>query len=215
MTIRILLVDDHQIMLEGMRLVLEKESDMEVVAVANSGKLALDHAKKHKPDLILMDIQLNDIDGIEVSQLIFDQLPKVRIIIVSALVDSDLVNRAIQVGIHGYLLKSNAANDLTQTIRMVMQGNTCLCPEATNALVHNYKTLLANKKQPEKPIFSDREREVLKLTAEGLRVKEIAHKLNISIKTVETHRSHLMAKLQCSSVVDLTRYALREGIASL
>jgi len=215
MSIRILLVDDHQMMLEGLRLMIQREKDLEVVGVATNGKAAIENSLKLSPNLIIMDIQLKELDGIDISQRILSQSPQVKIVILSALADTDLVNRAMQAGIHGYLLKASAMEDLTRTIRCVMAGNTYLCPEATNALVHNYRALLAEKKAPEKPVFSEREREVLKLTAEGLRVKEIADKLNISIKTVETHRSHLMTKLECASVVDLTRFAIREGIVSL
>jgi DNA-binding NarL/FixJ family response regulator len=142
-------------------------------------------------------------------------LPGARIIILSAYPDPDLVKEAVQIGVAAYLLKSNASTEILKAIRTVLSGKTYLCVDAANVLMMNYRQLIQDRAPREKVALSDRELDVLKLIAEGLRTKEIADRLNIGIKTVETHRAHLMSKLGCKSPVELAKYALREGIAPL
>ncbi len=215
MNTRILLVDDHPIVLEGLRLMLEREAGLEVIGGADDGATALEQARQLAPDLVLMDMGLGDMDGLEAARHILAEQPQTRILILSGLVDSNAVNEGLAAGVKGFLLKTNAAEELIRAIRAVMEGRSYLCPAASEALAAHYQEILRRREAPEKALLTDREREVLKLTAEGLRMKDIASRLNIGVKTVETHRSHLMRKLSCGSSAELTRYAIREGLAPM
>jgi DNA-binding NarL/FixJ family response regulator len=212
---RILLVDDHQIIREGLRMMLEREPDFNVVAEASNSAEALAQVRDASPDLVVMDLQLGNADGIETSRRILSEFPEVRILILSALADPNLINQAIETGAMGYLLKTKAADEFVRAIRAIMAGNSYLCAEVSQIVVSGYKQLLAAKSAPARSPLTQREREVLKLTAQGLRIKDIANQLNIGVKTVETHRSNLMGKLACNSSAELTRYAIREGISPI
>jgi len=213
MSIRILLVDDHPIMCVGLRLALEQEPGMTVVGQALDAPTALTRFRELKPDIVIMDVDLGEADGITLAGEIFNEAPEAKIIVFSGLPDLDSLDRAIKVGISGYLLKANGETELIRAIQAVQGGGYYLCAEAMNVAIGHYRKLLTAV-APAKPLLTDRELEVLKLTAEGLRVKDIANRLEIGIKTVDTHRSNLLAKLSCSSVAELTRYAIREGIIS-
>jgi DNA-binding NarL/FixJ family response regulator len=215
MSIRILLVDDHQSVRDGLGFVIRTQADMEVVGEAANGEAARAKVAEVEPDLIMMDVHLPDTTGIEVTRQVLERFAKVRIIILSADPDEELVNQALRAGASGYLLKTNPTAEVLQAIRFVMAGKTFLSPEVASTVAASYRQLLNGKAGPKKPELSGREREVLKLIAEGLRTKDIAVRLNLGVKTVETHRANLMAKLKCTSTVELARYALREGIASL
>lgn len=213
MNTRVLLVDDHEMMRDGLRLMLKRKPGIEVVGVAGDGQTAVELARSLTPDLIVMDIHLGDSNGIDVARRVLAEAPHIRIIILSGLPEEDFVHGAVQAGVKGYLLKANASEELSQAIQAVMEGHSYLCPEAAEVVLRSYRELLKDRPSLAKPLLSDREREVLRLTAQGLRVKEVAQHLNISPKTVETHRTHLMKKLDCAGVADLTRYAIREGLA--
>lgn len=212
MQTRILLVDDYQIVREGVRLMLLKEAGFEVVGVADNGADAVEKARTLVPDLVLMDIDLGDMSGIEASRQILGFAPQTRILMLSGMVDAQVVNEGIAAGVNGFILKTNAADELIRAIRVVMDGYSYLCREMSDFVVNNYKQILARRATPDKKVLTERETEVLRLTAEGLRMKDIANRLNIGVKTVETHRSNLMKKLVCGSSAELTRYAIREGI---
>jgi DNA-binding NarL/FixJ family response regulator len=212
---KILLVDDHQIIREGLRLMLQLEPDFEVVAEAANGAEALAHVRTASPDLVVMDLHLGKADGIEASRRILSEFPKVRILILSATADQNLINQAIETGAKGYLLKTQAAEEFVRAIRAIMAGNSYLCAEVSQMVVSGYQQLLTARSAPARAPLTQRELEVLKLTAQGLRIKDIANQLNIGAKTVETHRSNLMGKLACSSSAELTRYAIREGISPI
>jgi DNA-binding NarL/FixJ family response regulator len=208
-------VDDHQIIREGLRLMLQREPDFEVLAEAGTGPEALAQVRKVSPDLVVMDLQLGNSDGIETSRQILAEFPHVRILILSALLDQKLINQAIETGAKGYLLKTKAACEFVRAIRAIMAGDSYLCAEVSKVVINGYKQLLTARSAPARPALTQRELEVLKLTAQGLRLKDIASQLNIGTKTVETHRSNLMGKLACNSSAELTRYAIREGISPL
>jgi DNA-binding NarL/FixJ family response regulator len=212
MNARILLVEDHPVMCAGLRLTLEQEEGVKVVGQAHNGRAALAEFQELSPDLVVMDIDLGDADGIAIARKMLAESPQTTIIIFSALLAPDVVDRAILAGVRGYLVKGKSENELIQAVRAVQAGNSYLCAEVTGALVANYRKMLAASAVSAKPLLTNRELEVLKLTAGGLRVKEIANRLDIGIKTVDTHRSSLLAKLGCSSAAELTRYAIREGI---
>ncbi len=201
-------------MREGLRLLLRQETDLLVVADVGSGQAALVQAAEAKPDVVIMDIHMAGMNGIEVTRQLLERWPRLKIIVLSAYSESQWLDEALRAGVSGYLIKINAAAELVKAIRVVLSGSVYLCSEAVNTLVASYRKLLENKSETRHALLSDRELEVLRLTAEGLRSKEIAAKLNISLKTVETHRAHLMAKLGCNSVVALTLYAVREGIVT-
>jgi len=210
---RILVVDDHEVLRDGVKFRIRDQPDMEVVGEAGAGQAALELVRALLPDLVLLDIHLGDMSGIELSRQILRELPQAKILLLSAYPDLAFVNEAIQVGVCGYLLKANAARDLIQAIRTVLAGKTHFCSEVAAVVMEDYRRMLLAKNQLSRSVLSEREREILKLTAEGTRTKEIAARLHISPKTVEAHRTHLMTKLGCGSMVELTRYAIREGIA--
>ncbi len=212
--LRILLVDDHRIVRDGLRLLIQEHPDLTVVGEASGGTEALTLVRELRPDLILMDIHLQDSNGIEVSRQILTDWPQARIIILSAHPDPDFVSAALQAGVSAYMVKENAAEDLIRAIRAVRAGKTYLCPEVAGAMVSELRRAKEGTERVGRAPLSVREREVLRLVAEGLRNKEISNRLTVSIKTIETYRSRLMHKLGLASSAELVRYAIREGITS-
>ena len=210
--IKIILVDDHPMMRDGLRYAIQTQPDMKVVAEAGNGVAALDVVGQHKPDLILMDISMPGANGIDVSLQIRSLYPQIKIIILSGLADEGYVSQTIKAGLNGYMLKANASTELISAIRAVMNGHMFLSPEVTCAVMARYKEFLNTKSTPAASLLSKRELEVLKLVAEGLRTKEIADRLKIGVKTVDTYRARLMTKLNCNSTIELVRYAIRQGI---
>lgn len=215
MRVKIVLIDDHPIYREGLRYVIRTQSDMKVSGEAADESPALELVRTTQPDVILMDIALASSNGIDVCQKILSEYPRAKIIILTAFADAEYVNRAIKTGIKGYLLKGSGTDEIIRAIRAVMAGHTYLCPEITSAVMAVYKNALQTTAEPPKTLLSAREREVLKWIAEGLSTKEIAARLDIGAKTVETYRRRLMVKLECNRATELVRYALREGIVSL
>jgi DNA-binding NarL/FixJ family response regulator len=212
--IRIILVDDHPMMRDGLRFAVQTQPDMQVVAEAGNGATAIELVKTHQPDVVLMDISMPGDNGLEVSRQIRAAFPNIKIIILSALADEEYVSQAIQSNLNGYLLKANASQELITAIRAVISGHTFLSPEITTAVMGVYKDLIHAKESASQSLLSERELQVLKLIAEGLRAKEIADRLKIGVKTVDTYRARLMTKLNCGSTAELVRYAIREKIVS-
>jgi DNA-binding NarL/FixJ family response regulator len=213
MSTQLLLVDDHPLLRQGLRQTLETQTDLVLVGEASGGQEALQRVKDLSPDLVIMDIHLPDLCGLEVSRRILRDLPNVKIIIFSADADRALVDEALQVGVCGYLLKAGVATEIIRAIRLVMEGRLYLCPELASVVLGDYRKALLSKAQSPKPVLSDRDKQVLRHLAEGLQNKEIADRLNVSPKSVEKSRYRLMNKLGYHSVAELTRYAIREGIA--
>ena len=214
MAVRVLLVDDHPLLREALHYLIDAQPDLEVVGEADNAAAAFDAVTGLAPDVIIMDIELPGESGIEVSRRILASNPATRIVILSAYADPAYVAEAVQIGVRGYLLKGNASSEVVRAVRAVMDGHTFMCPEATSALVTVYRDSMAGAPADTRPALSQREREVRLLVAEGLRTKEIAARLDIGTKTVDTYRARLMAKLKCSSTAELVRYAIREGLAS-
>jgi DNA-binding NarL/FixJ family response regulator len=213
--LRILIVDDHQIVLTALCRFVDAEADMETVGGACDGAQAVSQARELAPDLVVMDRELaSDMDGIEASRRIRADSPQTRVIILSGELRSADLHKGIEAGIKGFLLKTDAACELPRAIRHVARGQAYLSPNISSLVVSEYGTCTGGPARGAE-ILTLREREVLKLTAEGCRLKEIAGELNIALKTVETHRSHLMKKLACSNSSELTRYAIREGISTI
>jgi DNA-binding NarL/FixJ family response regulator len=215
MTIRVLLADDHKIVREGLRSLLERETDMDVVAMADSGRAALQLTAEHRPDVAVIDIAMPEMNGIEAIRRMSGENPGVRILALSMHSARRFVVEALSGGATGYLLKDCACEELVRAIRVVAGNETYLSPKISGLIVKDYVKRLPESKSPEKALLSNREREVLQLIAEGRCTKEIAFSLGLSAKTVETHRRQIMKKLDLHSVAKLTRYAIREGITPL
>ncbi|MEI6080645.1 MAG: response regulator transcription factor [bacterium] len=204
--ISIILVDDHKMVREGLMSLIEKQTDMKVVAEASSGAMAIEQSKKHKADVVVMDISMPDMSGIEATKEIIKNCPKTKVLILSMHSDRRFVTEALNIGALGYVLKDSASEELLFAIRKVYGGNIFLSTKITEVVVKDY---LATRS-----VLSTREREVLKHIAEGMATKEIASELGLSAKTVEAHRHQIMEKLQLHSIAELTKYAIREGITN-
>lgn len=213
--IRVLLVDDHKIMRDGLRLTLGQYSDLLVAGEAGDGRSAREKMEQVHPDVVVMDIGLPDADGVELSRELLRHWPDSHIVILSAVADQEHLDKAMEAGVSGYLLKLNASEDLVRAIRTVHGKGTYLSPEVSAVLLTGYKRLRDSRRLEDKAALSERECEVLKLIADGRNTKEIAAALSLSIKTVETHRARLMNKLGLHSVAELIKYAIRMGYTAV
>ncbi len=216
MSIRVLIADDHKIMLAGLRSLLEKQTDIEVVGEADNGRKAVQMAHEKKPDVIVMDVSMPDLNGIEATTQISESLPETRIIALSMHSDKRYVMGMLRAGASGYLLKDCASQELANAILQVAGGKKYLSPEITGVVLGD---ILQGGSPGEVATatsqLSPREREVLQLIAEGWSTKQIASHLYVSVKTIETHRRQIMKKLDLHSIADLTKYAIREGLTSI
>jgi len=215
MKIRVLLADDHKIVRNGLRTLLESQPDLEVIAEAEDGRTTIQLATKLQPHIVIMDIAMPGLNGIEATREIIGSLPKVKVIALSMHSEKRFVGEMLKAGACGYLLKDCAFEELITAIRAVYHNRTYLSPMIGDLIVNHF---VRNTEKTEPSVFSrlsKREREVLQLLAEGKATREIADQLCVSIKTVEAHRSHIMSKLDLRSVAELTKYAIREGITSL
>ncbi len=215
MSIRILLADDHKITRQGLRSLLEKQPDMEVVAEAEEGRTAVRLVRELVPNVVIMDVSMPDLNGMEATRRIVAEFPNVKIIALSMHSDSLFVTEMLRSGASGYLLKDCAFEELERAIRTVMANKTYLSPSISGVVVDDYLHRLSKADFSNSEVLSDREREVLQLVAEGKSTKQIALKLHISTKTVETHRRQVMNKLDIHTVAELTKYAIRKGLTSL
>jgi two-component system response regulator NreC len=215
MSTKILLADDHKITREGLRSLIEKQSDMEVVAEAEDGHTAVHLVRKVSPDVAIMDVSMPDLNGIEATQKIVSECPSVKVIALSMHSDTLFVTEMLKSGASGYLLKDCAFEELTRAIRTVVAGKTYLSPAISDVVVDGYLHRLSEDDSASSDVLTHREREVLQMLAEGNSTKQVALKLHISVKTVETHRRQMMHKLDIYSVAELTKYAIRKGLTSL
>lgn len=215
MTIRILLADDHKIMREGLRALLERDLDFQVEAEAENGVEAVQLARKLKPHIVIMDIGMPGLNGIEATRQVTAELPATKVIALSMHSDKRFVIEMLKAGVSGYLLKDSASEELASAIRTVLSGTPYLSPKITGVVLKDYLSALTKTEPSAFTLLTSREREVLQLIAEGRSTKEIAATLFVSVKTVETHRQQIMDKLNLRSVAELTKYAVREGLTSL
>lgn len=216
MTTRILLVDDHQIMREGLMSLMAGEPDLEVVGDASDGRQAVQMAKKLKPDLVVMDISMPGLSGIEATRQILEELSRVRVLALSMHADPRFVAGALEAGAHGYMIKDCTSQELLECIRTVAEGGTYLSPQVAEVVVRGFVRRLGEETgTPPASVLTPREREVLQLLVEGHTVKAIAQRIHLGVKTVETHRRNIMEKLGLKNMVDLIKYAMREGVVSL
>lgn len=216
MTIRIALCDDHQIIREGLRSLLERQTDMSVVGEGINGLDAIRLARDKKPDIMVLDIAMPELNGIAAARRIAEDFPKIKILALSMHSDHHFVTEMLEAGASGYMLKDSAFAELTSAIRTIMAGGLFISPRlAGNVLevfVHKAKP---SRKARRKIELSEREAEILQMISEGKSSKDIAISLTISVKTVETHRQHIMEKVGVHNVAALTKYAIREGLTSL
>ncbi|MEO8657366.1 MAG: response regulator transcription factor [Bryobacteraceae bacterium] len=213
--IRILLADDHTVVREGLRAMLEHESDMMVVGEASDGRESITLAEATTPDVVVMDLAMPNMNGMEATRRILAANPRIAVVILSMHQDESYVLGALKAGAKGYLLKDSLRSELIQAIRMVSEGRSFLTRKVGRILQEDYVTRLQQRGLEDRyDLLSVREREVLQIIAEGRSNKEVASMLNISVTTVETHRSHILQKLDLHSVPELILYAVRKGIIS-
>jgi DNA-binding NarL/FixJ family response regulator len=215
MEIRVLLVDDHKIVREGLRNLLDRRSGIHVVGEASDGISAVSQAEKLSPHVVIMDISMPGMNGLEAMKRIRATNAETKIIILSMHADRRFVLETLKSGALGYLLKDSAFEELAQCITSVMMNQAYLSSTITDIVVKDYISSVKSEEDTSSSLFSPREREVLQHLAEGRSTKEIASMLSVSIKTIETHRKHIMDKLDIHNLADLTKYAIREGITSL
>ena len=211
--VKILIVDDHAIMRDGLSRVLHDQQDMVVVGTAAGAQSAMDQVLAHSPDIVIMDVNLGEERGIEVSRKILADFPATRIVVLSVESSQTFVTEALQVGVSAYVIKTNDTGELVRAIHAVMEGRTYLCPELASPIVDAYMKAVADQTIPSSnPVLTRGELDLLKLIAEGRRNKEIAKALDAKVTAVATRRVRLMKKLGCSGSSELTRFAIREGI---
>ena len=208
--IRVLLADDHTILRKGVRMLLDSQPDLEVIGEAKTGREAIAEARRHQPDIVIMDVSMPELNGIEGTRQICDELPHTKVIGLSMHKDAVYVREILRAGARGYLLKDSEDEDLLKAIRAVHRGEAFLSPAISDAVLTDYRKHVSN------PIdqLTSREREILTMIAEGKSNKEIATALNLSVYTVESHRGSVMEKLNLHNTGDIVRFALRNGLTS-
>ena len=212
MTIRVLLIDDHRLVREALREALDKISDIEVVGEAGDAQTALEQFRTLRPEVVVIDIGLPDLNGMELTVRLKEADARVQVVALSAYADKRFVTEMLRCGASAYVIKASAGTELVRAIHAVTAGQSYLCPEITEALVAEVRDLQAGR---EAPRLARREREVLRMIAQGMRSQAIGEQLHVSVATVEVHRRNIMRKLDLHSIAELTKYAVREGIASL
>ncbi|MBI3987705.1 MAG: response regulator transcription factor [Lentisphaerae bacterium] len=217
-SVRILLADDHRIMREGLRALLESQADLEVVGEASGGREAVELAGKTLPDIVVMDVEMPGLSGIEATEQILSGGREIKIVGLSLHADRQFVTPMLRAGASAYVLKDCAFDELIQAIRCVLAHQVFLSPTIAGVVVDDYLSTPRRKKSPgddPRRTLTLRQREILQLLAEGVSAGAIASRLRLSVKTVEGHRQKVMDKLDLENMADLTRYALREGLTSL
>ncbi|NLZ04872.1 MAG: response regulator transcription factor [Phycisphaerae bacterium] len=214
MSIRIIIADDHTIVRHGLTKLLQQEKDVEVVAQAQNGHATLELARELSPDVIVMDVGMPDLNGIDATQQILHENPNIKVLALSMHAGKKFVVAMLKAGASGYLLKDCALEELTTALQTIIYGRIYLSPAITDIVVDSYVRQPGEAEQSAFSVLSQREREVLQLMAEGNTTKQIALRLHISPKTVEGHRLRLMSKLNIDNIAQLTKYAIQEGLTS-
>ncbi len=214
MSIRIIIADDHTIVRHGLTKLLQQEKDVEVIAQAQNGHATLELARELSPDVIVMDVGMPDLNGIDATQQILHENPNIKVLALSMHAGKKFVVAMLKAGASGYLLKDCALEELTTALQTIISGRIYLSPAITDIVVDSYVRQPGEAEQSAFSVLSQREREVLQLMAEGNTTKQIALRLHISPKTVEGHRLRLMSKLNIDNIAQLTKYAIQEGLTS-
>jgi len=212
---KIILADDHQIVREGLRTLLEKQPNVDVIGEASTGREAVRMTREMSPDIVIMDIGMQDLNGIEATRQIIAEFPNIKVIALSMHSDRRFISGMLGVGASGYLLKDCAFEELADALGTVLSGKIYLSPTLATTVIRDCVPYLSQKGLSVFSVLTAREREVLQLLTEGHSTKEIAATLHVSVKTIETHRQHIMEKLGINSIAELTKYAIREGLTSL
>lgn len=215
MPTKILIADDHAIIRQGLCAMLEKQPNIEVIGAVDDGKKALELVRELKPDIVIMDITMPNLNGVDATRKIVDEIRGIKVIALSMHSSRRFVTEMLKAGASGYMLKECLFDELIDAINTVLSGGIYLSPRMTGVVVDDYLKRLSSKYGPESPALTEREREVLQLLAEGKSTKHIAMQLHVSDKTIESNRRNIMDKLGIHSVAELTKYAVREGITPL
>lgn len=215
MNVKILIADDHKLFRDGLKTLIDKHKGIEVIGEAENGLSTVKLGLKLRPDIILMDVSMPDLNGIEATRKILAEAPEIKIIILSMHFDRRFIIESLKSGAKGYLLKDSPIEEVIETISSVMNDQIYLSNQITEVVINDYIKIAKTSESSAFSVLSAREREVLQLLAEGQATKEIAAKLNVSVKTIETHRKQIMNKLNIHSIAELTKYAIREGITQL
>lgn len=210
---KVLVVDDHAIMRDGIRAMLSVLEDVDVVGEASDGKQALERVQELDPDVVIMDIAMPDMDGIEATRRIRKKNPKTKVLILTQYDNKEYILSAIKAGANGYVPKRALGSDLVTAVRAVNKGNSFLYPSVAQALIEDYRWQTEGKDPYDS--LTPREREILKMIADGCTSREIAEKLYISLKTVLGHRTKIMAKLDLHNRTELIKYAMRKGLTTV
>lgn len=214
MPIRIIIADDHQLFREGLANLLAESKDIEIIAQAENGIEAINKTKELDPDIIIMDIGMPVMDGVEATRQLLIELPKTKVIALSMHADKQYIKGMFDAGAAGYLFKNCAYDELIKAIRTVYSGKKYLSEKITEIMIQDYlskeENITVNNSE-----LTDRESEILKLLAEGVSINDISDKLFVSIKTIGTHKQHILEKLNLKSTTDIVKYAIKKGIISL
>ena len=211
MTTKILLADDHELFIEGLAELMKKRPELELAGKAKDGLQAVGEAERVKPDIILMDIAMPELNGIKALRKILTSIPDIKVIMLSMYNSRELIVESLRAGAQGYILKECTSEELYEAIKTVMMGNYYIARSSLAVMIEDYLRLLKADERNSARLLSEREREVLKMLADGKNAKEIAYELSISKNTVDVHRRHIMEKTGCTSMAGLVRYAIREG----
>ena len=214
MVIKILIADDHKILREGLLSLFRQETDMEVVGEVKDGTTAVQLARKLKPDVVVMDVAMPEMDGIEAIKQIKNDVPDTRIVALTTCVKRGFIKETLKAGASAYMLKEYPFSELARAVRTVMADEVYLCPKVTSVIVDSYSRDYSADSESSDTLLTDIEYEVLGMLAEGKNTERIALELHISSKTVDTHRRNIMRKLDLHSLPELTKYAIRCGLTS-
>lgn len=208
--LRVFVADDHAVLRDGLKALVNTQPDMEIVGEADNGQATCDKARELMPDVLLMDISMPELNGVAAAELIKQECPSIKILVLTAYKDRGYLDRILKVGASGYVLKLSAADELIEAIRLVAAGRTYLDPEMADRIADGYVQSQLKGELRRKEL-TRREEEVLRLIAQGHSNKEIGKQLNIAVKTVESHKANLMEKLELKTRTEIVRYALRQG----
>ncbi len=211
---KILIADDHGVVREGLKVLIENQPDMEVFGEAEDGLMVTQLAKELSPDVIIMDISMPNLNGVEATRLILEENPDIRVIALSVHLDKHFVTQMLKAGASGYVLKSCLFKEVLRAIQTVSAGGHYLSPKITDVVLNDYKYYMATANKSAEVRLSSRERQVIQLLTEGMSTKKIALRLHISPKTADANRRQIMDKLDIHSIAELTKFAIREGLTS-